>query len=153
MATLDQLPPEQRAIVELVVQRGRSYETLAEVHQVPQARVRELAREALTELSPRTASRVDIDRRGQVADYLMRQQSPGEERATRDYLKQSEPARAWALSLLDSLDPLYADGAAPSVPEPAADTIAAEKPAGETIEERLRTRERARKEPVAEAEP
>jgi hypothetical protein len=148
MATLDQLPPEQRAIVELVVQRGRSYQTLAEVLQVPQARVRELAREALTELSPRTASRVDIDRRGQVADYLMRQQSPDEERATRDYLKQSEPARAWALSLLDSLDPLYENGAAPSVPEPA------EAAAAATVEDRLRTRERerARKEPVREEE-
>jgi DNA-directed RNA polymerase specialized sigma24 family protein len=136
MATLDQLPPEQRAIVELVVQRGRSYETLAEVLQVPQARVRELAREALTELSPRTAARVDVDRRAQVADYLMRQQSPDEERATRDYLKESEPARAWALSLLDSLDPLYANGAAPSVPEPAA--------AVETAEDRIRARERER---------
>src|SRR5436190_4720277 len=144
MATLDQLPPEQRAIVELVVQRGRSYETLAEVLQVPQARVRELAREALTELSPRTASRVDADRRGQVADYLMRQQSPEDERATRDYLKQSEPARAWALSLLDSLDPLYANGAAPSVPEPVA----------ETAEDRIRERERLGKKaaPIAEVE-
>jgi hypothetical protein len=147
MATLDQLPPEQRAIVELVVQRGRSYETLAEVLQVPEARVRELAREALTELSPRTASRVDTDRRGQVADYLMRQQTPDEERATRDYLKQSEPARAWALSLLDSLDPLYANGAAPSVPEPAA--------AVETAEDRIRARERERagKAPAVVAEP
>jgi hypothetical protein len=143
MATLDQLPPEQRAIVELVVQRGRSYETLAEVLQVPQARVRELAREALTELSPRTASRVDVDRRGQVADYLMRQQSPDEERATRDYLKQSESARAWALSLLDSLDPLYANGAAPSVPEPAAASEAVTAVA-ETAEDRIRTRERER---------
>jgi hypothetical protein len=153
MATLDQLPPEQRAIVELVVQRGRSYETLAEVLQVPQARVRELAREALTELSPRTASRVDVDRRGQVADYLMRQQSPEEERATRDYLKQSEPARAWALSLLDSLDPLYENGAAPSVPEPAGKAIVSAPAA--TVEDRLRTRERerARKEPVREEEP
>jgi Sigma-70, region 4 len=151
MATLDQLPPEQRAIVELVVQRGRSYETLAEVLQVPQARVRELAREALTELSPRTASRVDVDRRGQVADYLMRQQSPEEQRATRDYLKQSEPARAWALSLLDSLDPLYENGAAPSVPEPAGEATGAAA-AAETVEDRLRTRERerARKEPVRE---
>src|SRR5881227_537832 len=136
MATLDQLPPEQRAIVELVVQRGRSYETLAEVLQVPEARVRELAREALTELSPRTASRVDVERRGQVADYLMGQQDAEEARATRDYLKQSEPARAWALSLLDSLDPLYANGSAPSVPEPVA--------GAETAEDRIRTRERAR---------
>src|SRR4051795_1058274 len=151
MATLDQLPPEQRAIVELVVQRGRSYETLAEVLQVPQARVRELAREALTELSPRTASRVDADRRGQVADYLMRQQSPEEERATRDYLKQSEPARAWALSLLDSLDPLYENGAPPSVPEPAGAQAIEAAPAA-TVEDRLRRRERerVRKEPVRE---
>src|SRR4051794_31285003 len=151
MATLDQLPPEQRAIVELVVQRGRSYETLAEVLQVPSARVRELAREALTELSPRTASLVDVDRRGQVADYLLRQQSPDEERSTRDYLKQSEPARAWALSLLDSLDPLYADSSAPPVPEPSGGPLVAAEPEAETepetspaatAEDRLRARER-----------
>jgi DNA-directed RNA polymerase specialized sigma24 family protein len=153
MATLDQLPPEQRAIVELVVQRGRSYETLAEVLQVPSARVRELARDALTELSPRTANMVDVDRRGQVADYLLRQQSPDEERSTRDYLKQSEPARAWALSLLDSLDPLYQNGGSPPVPEPSGAPIAAREPepeseaetaAAETAEDRLRTRERER---------
>src|SRR5204863_17415 len=88
----------QRAIVELVVQRGRSYETLAEVLQVPSERVRELARDALTELSPRTASRVDAERRGQVADYLLRQQSADEERSTRDYLKQSETASAGSSS-------------------------------------------------------
>jgi hypothetical protein len=169
MATLDQLPPEQRAIVELVVQRGRSYETLAEVLQVPSARVRELAREALTELSPRTASLVDVDRRGQVADYLLRQQSPEQERSTRDYLKQSETARAWALSLLDSLDPLYADSSAPPVPEPSGGSLAAAEPAAaaateaeavadakpaETAEDRVRARERERagKRPLREIE-
>src|SRR3954447_1931973 len=101
MATLDQLPAEQRAIVELVVQRGRSYDALAEVLQVPAERVRELARDALHELSPRTAVRVDPDWRGPAADYLLGQQSDEDSRATRDYLKQSETARAWALSLLD----------------------------------------------------
>src|SRR4051812_45070373 len=175
MATLDQLPAEQRAIVELVVQRGRSYETLADVLQVPSERVRELARDALTELSPRTASRVDPDRRGQIADNLMRQQSPDAERATRDYLKRSESGRAWALSLLDSLDPLYADGGAPPVPEageePAATTTAPAPaaavvtqpepeaaatpvPKAETAEDRVRTRERERagKKPLREIE-
>src|SRR3954463_5626927 len=117
MATLDQLPAEQRAIVELVVQRGRSYGALAEVLQVPSERVRELARDALTELSPRTAARGDAGWRGQVADYLLGQQAPEEARATRDYLKRSESARSWALSLLDSLDPLYPNGASPAVPE------------------------------------
>src|SRR4051812_32461473 len=148
MATLDQLPAEQRAIVELVVQRGRSYGALAEVLQVPSERVRELARDALTELSPRTAARVEAGWRGQVADYLLGQQAAEEARATRDYLKRSETARAWALSLLDSLDPLYPNGAAPAVPE----GDEQEETAAITAEDRIR--ERARKEtPVVEDEP
>ncbi|MEA2421719.1 MAG: hypothetical protein QOF55_818 [Thermoleophilaceae bacterium] len=126
MATLDQLPAEQRAIVELVVQRGRSYEALADVLQVPSERVRELARDALTELSPRTASRVDPEYRGMVADYLLGQLSAGDARLTRDYLKGSESARAWALSLLDSLDPLYENGSQPAVPEPDGEPVASD---------------------------
>jgi hypothetical protein len=147
MATLDQLPAEQRAIVELVVQRGRSYGALAEVLQVPSERVRELARDALVELSPRTAARVDAGWRGQVADYLLGQQGTEEARTTRDYLKRSESARAWALSLLDSLDPLYPNGASPAVPEggPAAPEATAQpETASITAEDRIR--ERARKE-------
>jgi hypothetical protein len=161
MATLDQLPAEQRAIVELVVQRGRSYGALADVLQVPADRVRELARDALTELSPRTAARVDPEFRGRIADYLLGQQSASESQSTREHLRRSETSRAWALSLLDSLDPLYANGAQPAIPEPsdeAAEAIAGapartgeretEAAAGapaETVEERVRERERARK--------
>jgi hypothetical protein len=155
MATLDQLAAEQRAIVELVVQRGRSYEALADVLQVPFERVRELARDALSELSPRTATRVDSDWRGQIADYLLGQQSAAESRATRDYLKRSETGRAWALSLLDSLDPLYPDGSQPVVPEPGDEAPTAEereRPAAATVEERVRARERDRK-PEREARP
>lgn len=144
MATLDQLPAEQRAIVELVVQRGRSYGALAEVLQVPSERVRELARDALTELSPRTAARVDAGWRGQIADYLLGQQPADQARSTRDYLKRSESARAWALSLLDSLDPLYPNGASPAVPEPGLE----DETAAITAEERIR--ERARKPPAVE---
>jgi hypothetical protein len=164
MATLDQLPAEQRAIVELVVQRGRSYDALADVLQVPTDRVRELARDALSELSPRTASRVDAEWRGKVADYLLGQQAAADQRATRDYLKESETARAWALSLLDSLDPLYPDGAQPAVPEPddqaaaeaepKAEAETAAKKEKETAEDRVRARERerARKKPEAAEE-
>jgi hypothetical protein len=170
MATLDQLPAEQRAIVELVVQRGRSYATLADVLQVPSERVRELARDALTELSPRTAQRVDDKWRGQIADYLLGQQLDSDARHTRDYLKQSETGRAWALSLLDSLDPLYPNGSQPPVPDPDADSAVVEEDAAPaaveepvaaepepepepatTVEERVR--ERARKQPEEEEEP
>src|SRR4051812_38458046 len=153
MATLDQLPAEQRAIVELVVQRGRSYGALAEVLQVPSERVRELARDALVELSPRTAAGVDAGWRGQVADYLLGQQAPEEARATRDYLKRSESARAWALSLLDSLDPLYPNGAAPAVPEGGSAVSEAEaKPETAAVTAEDRIRERARKQPAVAEE-
>ena len=86
MATFDQLPAEQKAIIELVVQRGRSYQALADALQISQTRVRELARGALVELSPRTAARVDADWRGQIADYLLGQQSGPESTATKGHL-------------------------------------------------------------------
>src|SRR5918999_4716993 len=117
MATFDQLPADQRAILELVIQRRQSYDDLAGMLGMPTARVRQLAREALTDLSPRSAARVDPDWRGQVADYLLGQQTGPEGTATRGHLKRSEPARLWALSLLDSLDHLYDERDLPVVPE------------------------------------
>ena len=117
MATFDQLPAEQRAILELVLQRHQSYDDLASMLGMPTPRVRQLAREALTDLSPRSASRVDMDWRGQVADYLLGQQTGPEGTATRGHLKRSEPARLWALSLLDSLDHLYDERDLPVIPE------------------------------------
>jgi hypothetical protein len=154
MATLDQLSAEQRAIVELVVQRGRSYDALADVLQVPSARVQELARDALVELSPVTARRVDREWRGPVADYLLGQQSSTDSRETRDHLKGSEAARSWALSLIDSLDPLYGDATRPAVPEPEKATPERTRTRDDTtragtatLEERVRERERDRERP------
>src|SRR5947209_2889256 len=117
MATFDQLSAEQRAIIELVVRRGRSYESLADVLDTTPTRVRELAREALAELAPVTARRVDDDWRAQLADYVLGQQTGPESTATRGHLKRSEAARTWALSLLDSLDTLYGNGSRPVIPE------------------------------------
>ena len=131
MATFDQLPPDQRAILELVLQRRQSYGDLADMLGIPTGRVRELARQALADLAPRSAGRVDSEWRGQVADYLLGQQTGPEGTATRGHLKRSEPARLWALSLLDSLDHLYQDGDFPIIPE------------GEAAPARERTRERA----------
>jgi hypothetical protein len=146
MATFDQLPAEQRAIIELVVQRGRSYDDLADMLDLPPSRVRELAREALSELSPVSAGRVDPDWREQVADYLLGQQTGPESRATQGHLRRSEPARTWALSVLDSLDTLYENGAVPEIP--AAETRergrAREREPARRERERERVRERDR---------
>src|SRR5436309_6812217 len=153
--TFDQLPAEQRAIIELVVRRGRSYQALSEALGIPTPRVRELAREALTDLAPVTAERVDPDRRAQIADYVLGQQSSAEDGATRAHMRRREAARAWTLSLLDSLADMYEDGTRPDAPAAAA--------VEEAPRERARPRERVRereerprrrgREPEVEAEP
>jgi hypothetical protein len=119
MATFDQLPAEQRAILELVVGRGQSYDELSGMLGMPATRVRELARDALGDLAPATAARVDADWRNQIADYVLGQQTGPEATATKGHFKRSEPARAWAYSLLDSLGHLYPNGSMPEVPEAA----------------------------------
>jgi hypothetical protein len=117
MATFDQLSDEQRAIVELVLQQGKTYGELSELLGMPESRVRELARAALVELAPLSARRVEEDWRGQLADYVLGQQAGPESTATRGHLRRSEPARTWARSLLDSLEQLYVNGDTPAIPE------------------------------------
>ena len=144
MATFDQLDPEQRAIIELVLGSGRSYDTLADMLDSTPSRVRELAREALSELSPTTARRVDPEWQAQLADYVLGQQSGPESTATQSHLKRSEAARVWAYSLIDSLDHLYANGTQPVVPS------AGDGAAAPPRRERERKRERERVRPVRE---
>src|SRR2546423_8064475 len=69
MATFDQLAEDQRAIIEIVLRQGRSYEQIGEMLDLPPARVRELAREALGELAPFTAEFVDPQLRGPPAAF------------------------------------------------------------------------------------
>lgn len=116
MATFDQLAADQRAIIELVLRQDRSYEDIGEMLDLPPSRVRELARDALAELAPFTAEFVDPQWRGQLADYVLGQQTGPEAQATRGHLRRSEPARIWTYSLLDALDDFYVDGGRPEIP-------------------------------------
>jgi hypothetical protein len=116
MATFDQLSAEQRAIIELVLKQGQSYEQLGDMLGLPTARVRELARDALVRLSPVSAAGVDDDWRGQLGDYLLNQQAGPESTATRGHLRRSEAARGWARSVLDSLEQFYDEKNLPTIP-------------------------------------
>jgi anti-sigma-K factor RskA len=117
VASFDQLSEEQRAVVELVLRRGKDYADLSELLDMPEARVRDLARGALLDLAPLSARGVEEDWRGQLADYVLGQQSGPEATATRGHLRRSEAARTWARSLLDSLEQLYENGSMPTIPE------------------------------------
>lgn len=150
MATFDQLRADQQAILQLVLQRGQSYDDLAGVLGVPTTRVRELAGEALAQLAPGTARRVDPEWRPQLVDYLLGQQSGPESRATRGHLKASETGRTWALSLIDALDDLYTDATRPEVPEAEAGATAS-APAPPRARRERRPREPRRRRDGAEA--
>jgi Sigma-70, region 4 len=117
MATFDQLSDEQRAIVELVLRQGKSYDELSDMLGLPETRVRELARDALVDLAPITARGVEEDWRGQLADYVLGQQAGPEATATRGHLRRSEAARSWTRSLLDGLEQLYPNGNVPAIPD------------------------------------
>ena len=117
MATFDQLSDEQRAIVELVLQQGKSYDELSDMLGIPETRVRERAREALVQLAPVSVRGVEEDWRGQLADYVLGQQAGPELTATRGHLRRSEAARSWTRSLLDSLEQLCPNGDLPAVPD------------------------------------
>jgi len=138
MATFDQLSAEQRAIIELVLKRGQTYQQLSEMLGMPTARVRELARESLVRLSPVSAAAVDGDWRGQIADYLLNQQTGPESTATKGHLRRSEAARGWSRSVLDSLDEFYEVDGLPAIPE-------GDPATGESKRRREPRRERSRR--------
>src|SRR3954462_7149492 len=116
MATFDQLAADQRAIIEIVLRQGRSYEQIGERLDLPPSRVREMARDAPGGPAPVPAGLCDPQWRGQLADYVLGQQTGPESQATRGHLRRSEPARIWAYSLLDALGDFYADGKRPEIP-------------------------------------
>ncbi len=104
MASLDSLPADQRAVLQLVLQRGRSYEEIARMLSIDRAAVRERALLAFDALGPQTG--VPDQRRALITDYLLRQLPERVHEQTADRLAESASERAWARVLASELTPL-----------------------------------------------
>ncbi|MEA2480553.1 MAG: hypothetical protein QOJ07_2475 [Thermoleophilaceae bacterium] len=115
MTAFDQLAPEGRAVLELVLKRGRSYAKVADMLDMRAADVAELAHEALEDLTPVSSRGVDGEWRGAVGNFVLGQTTRGEEAEARDWLRRSEAARTWALSLVDVLTGVAKDGVLPEI--------------------------------------
>jgi len=126
MSTLEELPPDQRAALSLLLTQGKSYAELAKVLGIPERAVHDRARRRPRRAcAPRGAAQVPAERREEIGDYLLGQQRGMAERLeTRTYLGSDEPARTWAAQLAGELGPL-AGGALPDIP--VASTQAAER--------------------------
>jgi hypothetical protein len=122
MASLDTLPADQRAVLQLVLARGRSFEEIAQMLSIDRAAVRERALAALDALGPQT--QVPPERRALITDYLLGQLPPKVAELTRSRLASSAPDRAWARVLAAELAPLAA-APLPEIPAAADEAPAA----------------------------
>jgi hypothetical protein len=130
MASLDTLPPDQRAVIDLVLQRGRSYDDIARLLAIDRAAVRARALAAFEAIGPETG--ISPESRALITDYLLGQLPERVAEQTRERLASSPYDRAWARVLASELGqvasqplPEIPDGsraAAASPAEPAADS-------------------------------
>jgi hypothetical protein len=107
MASLENLPPDQRAVLELVLRRGRTYEQIAELLSIDRAGVRERALAALDALGPQTG--VPAERRALITDYLLGALPRRVADDVRGRLASSPSERAWARVVASELQPLASD--------------------------------------------
>jgi hypothetical protein len=102
MARFDDLPADQKAVLQLVLRQGRTYAEIAGLLKISEAAVQNRALTALDAIGPASAE-LDDDRQDEVGDYLLGQQSASERAATRDFLETDQPARDWARQVASEL--------------------------------------------------
>jgi hypothetical protein len=136
MASIDDLRPDQRAALQLLLQQGRSYDDIAGLLRIEPDAVRDRAHTALDALGPEDVD-LTLEEQDEIADYLLGQQSASQRARTRDFLASSPAGRAWARAVAGELRPLAGDNL-PEVPAEAAEV----EEAFEALEARTQRRER-----------
>jgi hypothetical protein len=127
MARLDQLPPDQRAVLQLLLKQGKSYGEIADVLKIERSAVKARAHDALAALGPEDAGDLNEDRRDEIGDFLLGQQDEGQRAATRQFLEGSPGGRAYARVVSSELRELKPEGL-PEIPaEGAAEAAAADE--------------------------
>ncbi len=101
MASLDSLPPDQRAVLDLVLQRGRGYDDIARLLAIDRAAVRARALAAFDGIGPDTG--LAPESRALITDYLLGQLPERVAEQTRDHLADSPYERAWARVIASEL--------------------------------------------------
>ena len=96
MSRIDELPADRRAVLQLLLKQGKSYEELSALLRIDGAKVRERAHAALDDLGPSDGAGLAFERQEELSDYLLGQLSPAESDSTRELLEDSAAARAWA---------------------------------------------------------
>ena len=109
MARFDDLPADQKAVLQLVLRQGRTYAEIATLLKISDAAVQNRALTALDAVGPSGLEGLDDERQDEVGDYLLGQQSPAAQATTRQLLEASAGARAWARGVAGELRTLQGD--------------------------------------------
>jgi hypothetical protein len=135
MARFDDLPADQKAVLQLVLRQGRTYDEIATLLKISPAAVRDRALTALDAIGPQSVAGLDEERQDEIGDYLLGQQPAGAQAATREHLAASQPGRDWARAVAAELAGagVAGDDALPAIPADPAEDEAAEG-AGEADE-------------------
>jgi hypothetical protein len=96
MARFDDLPADQKAVLQLVLRQGRTYGEIAGLLKISTEAVRDRALTALDAIAPSTTPEIADDLADDLGDYLLGQQTASARAATRGRLEDSQPARDWA---------------------------------------------------------
>jgi hypothetical protein len=118
MARFDDLPADQKAVLQLVLRQGRTYGEIAGLLKISTEAVRDRALTALDAMAPSGPPEVDDDLADDLGDYLLGQQTASARAATRERLEDSQPARDWARGVATELRSagVAGDDALPEIP-------------------------------------
>jgi sigma-70-like protein len=106
MSGLETLPPDQRAVLQLILRQGRGYEDLAGMLKIDVRAVRDRAHAGLAALGGPAGATLPDEHRARIADYVLGQQDDAERIVTLAELGESPAAATWARDLRARLAPL-----------------------------------------------
>ncbi len=115
MGSLESLNDGQRAVLQLLLRQGKSYDEIAGLLKSDTSAIRRRAQDAVHALGP-AGDDVSADRRNEIADYLLGQQTASQRAATREYLEGSSAGRGWARAAGAGLAPVAGADKIPDVP-------------------------------------
>jgi hypothetical protein len=114
MASPNELPPDQLAVLRLLLTQGSSYQAIASSLHIQEREVQSRAAAALDSLA--ATEPPGPDERDPTVNYLLGQQDRAQEESTRAMLAGSPVALAWARSLKEPLEEI-SGGSFPRLPD------------------------------------
>jgi hypothetical protein len=117
MSRLDELPPDQRAALALLLSQRKSYSEVAGLLGIAEGAVHDRAHAALAVLAPAQARGLSAEERERIGEHLLGQQSSvAEQLRARSLLESSASAREWARAISSELA-MLAPAALPEIPD------------------------------------